>query len=693
ADKGITTATGVSVWADQSGNGNDAAQSTAGLQPAFNATHAPFTGQPSVQPDGTDNVMTFSGLSSTTGSYTFFFVIDEVVDQTSKLFDAATGPLGLLYNDATDSFTDGNNRGPQTADVNGAAQIITWRINGATGRGDLWINGVFVGDPKFSITTPGLNIGGDMTLFAENDGASNFFGGHVGQIIAYEGAKTIVEIDLVWQYLSEWSGISLPRVRTVAQLDPDFYIDALITQSATPVDLGSLALTMNVEGSPAHDAVEDAWVFEDADSDGFWADLPGGSEVTYPFTLSVLARMPDSRTTVLTSPMMIKTPDADSRVEIEQRRSQGDAQGRVFNTGANDAKFSADNTQDDGKFHHLVWRCASSTERALWVDGVLIDTDADAFTLDGDMVRIGISTMPTGTVGAPTFTESDGVIRHAAYWSRALSAAEIQGNFDSLSDDIPEIFQEETVLGMEAWWRADRTTFTGAKVTTWPDKSSNSNDIAQATADDQPDLTQAVINGHPIIRLNGTTDHLFLSSGPILDLFNTDDQAFASFVVYKHDGVAPAGNERFWAATEAVDNDPWIKIFLAPLNKWGAAIRDHNVVDSAAVTTTNAVNDANPVIRIDNKNGTSGSMILDIRKNGGAALAGASGADFDVGAMDSRLDRFTVGAELSSGGTGSFLGGDIAEILIYDSGLSIADMQTVMDYLSARYNITDTAVS
>ncbi len=48
ADLGITIGTGVSAWADQSGNGHHFAQGTAGRQPAYTAVDATLNNQPTV---------------------------------------------------------------------------------------------------------------------------------------------------------------------------------------------------------------------------------------------------------------------------------------------------------------------------------------------------------------------------------------------------------------------------------------------------------------------------------------------------------------------------------------------------------------------------------------------------------------------------------------------------------------------
>lgn len=57
ADRGITLVSGnVSAWADQSGNGNNVSQATAGLRPPYVASDSNFNGRPS---------LTFSGVLGT----------------------------------------------------------------------------------------------------------------------------------------------------------------------------------------------------------------------------------------------------------------------------------------------------------------------------------------------------------------------------------------------------------------------------------------------------------------------------------------------------------------------------------------------------------------------------------------------------------------------------------------------------
>lgn len=52
----------VATWADSSGNGNDVTQGTGGLRPLYKASVAGLNNKPTVEFDGTDDVLTNTGL-------------------------------------------------------------------------------------------------------------------------------------------------------------------------------------------------------------------------------------------------------------------------------------------------------------------------------------------------------------------------------------------------------------------------------------------------------------------------------------------------------------------------------------------------------------------------------------------------------------------------------------------------------
>lgn len=70
ADLGITIGTGVSAWADQSGNGVNFSQGTGAAQPAFIASAV--NGQPAVRGDGIDDVLSATWARAAPGTQPFY---------------------------------------------------------------------------------------------------------------------------------------------------------------------------------------------------------------------------------------------------------------------------------------------------------------------------------------------------------------------------------------------------------------------------------------------------------------------------------------------------------------------------------------------------------------------------------------------------------------------------------------------
>lgn len=102
-DLGITIGTGVSAWADQTVNGRNAVQATAGNQPTYNASG--LGGRGTVTFDGVDDVLVMSYIPpapGTTASW-YWIVFNTIVSATScRIFaSSATTRHTLFWNPTT----------------------------------------------------------------------------------------------------------------------------------------------------------------------------------------------------------------------------------------------------------------------------------------------------------------------------------------------------------------------------------------------------------------------------------------------------------------------------------------------------------------------------------------------------------------------------------------------------------------
>jgi hypothetical protein len=108
ASLGITIGTGVSAWADQSGNGHDFPQATGAAQPALEATG--YAGKPSVLFDGVDDVLVNTTLAGTLPGgtdtpFSLYLWVQYVTAATTVVFGAgnsgAANPFFQLFYNTT----------------------------------------------------------------------------------------------------------------------------------------------------------------------------------------------------------------------------------------------------------------------------------------------------------------------------------------------------------------------------------------------------------------------------------------------------------------------------------------------------------------------------------------------------------------------------------------------------------------
>jgi hypothetical protein len=205
-------------------------------------------------------------------------------------------------------------------------------------------------------------------------------------------------------------------------------------------------------------------------------------------------------------------------------------------------------------------------------------------------------------------------------------------------------------------------------VTSWFDGSNFANDAFQTEVGFAPKLVEEVLAGYPVVRFDGVDDYLDVSdsdslsiSGDITSLFVVKMDDFSTFrsVWAKTQGSQPAPNDYYTLPGTGI-----------PRFYRGNAQGSQGFVDGGAPLTAG-------VFQIAGFSSTSGTVVHVL--NGKVTSTGtltATPADLNTPLrIGTRDDLVTI------------LQGDLAELLIYDVGMSDADLEKVQLYLGEKYKI------
>lgn len=220
-DATITTDTGVSAWADKSGNGRTASQAVGNNQPTRNTT---INGRSVLTFDGTNDTLDFTGAARTVET---MFVVCQMRDEAADTANASRygcllgtsgSSRGLLLRsqytvsggsfqlDAVFSgFTSGTNRIIKTITYlpnNGDCPLAVYAVvrNGASGF-EGFINKTSVGTATTSETATLDRIGRSAT-------STSYFIGQMAEILIYDKAVVSAERLAITNWLIKRWGIT-----------------------------------------------------------------------------------------------------------------------------------------------------------------------------------------------------------------------------------------------------------------------------------------------------------------------------------------------------------------------------------------------------------------------------------------------------------------------------------------------------
>jgi hypothetical protein len=212
ADKGVTIATGVSTWKDQSGAGNDYTQGTGGNQPGFSATgNARGTG-PALTFNGTSQFLSRASAVLANTNLTLFLVAKTTTTASGQAIVSMGNSNASQGWDATIDLNAGNER-----DITaGGVAVMTdgtcstsWEEWTVQRDATTWTMSVDGSSQVLSVptTNPGAQAAVSMLGARTNAAPGSFLSGSIDEVIAYSRKLVASEVAQVESYIRARTGI------------------------------------------------------------------------------------------------------------------------------------------------------------------------------------------------------------------------------------------------------------------------------------------------------------------------------------------------------------------------------------------------------------------------------------------------------------------------------------------------------
>ena len=219
------------------------------------------------------------------------------------------------------------------------------------------------------------------------------------------------------------------------------------------------------------------------------------------------------------------------------------------------------------------------------------------------------------------------------------------------------VFKPTDITGLTIWYAADSLSgySNGDPVATWPDLSGNANDALQAIGGLEPTYTTGLLNGKPGLHFTRTSGQ-FLQTVSLFTL----SQPYTFFIVSRSTSSLVSQ----YYLDGGSQNTGILNINVILPNTF--YLYAGSGLASAAGTVTNF-------------------NYVSVIYNGGSSLIAINGSANSVSSGSTGITGLTVGTD--AGYTGTYLDGDILEIIYYNTGLGTTDRQRVETYLAAKYGL------
>lgn len=233
------------------------------------------------------------------------------------------------------------------------------------------------------------------------------------------------------------------------------------------------------------------------------------------------------------------------------------------------------------------------------------------------------------------------------------------------------------------WFDADSGTFTDGGTTAaggtdliqqWNDQSGNGNNLSQLTSNDRPRLQTSVVNGHNIVRFDGSSDFFSISLGAL------GAPVSVVGVFYFDNLVQPNGNNDYIYNLGAGSGSVGINSSISrTAGNFGPGGDTYYLFDGTAVNLGPVLTGQtyNIFSQINRSAATRHNLFID----------GTSQSVTDYGSALSTSGLLNIGRYQNGVNGLNHLDGDIGEFALFNVELNTAQRKIIENYFSSKYSI------
>jgi hypothetical protein len=229
-------------------------------------------------------------------------------------------------------------------------------------------------------------------------------------------------------------------------------------------------------------------------------------------------------------------------------------------------------------------------------------------------------------------------------------------------------------------------------VSAWADQSTAANDVAQATAANQPLLVTGVTNGmatFDVIRFDGATDVLSRPSG--VTSMPTSTTGGTIFLVYRT-SVTGTTFQNVYGIGVGTDANR-ISSGLGVGTSWSTRTRTASASASGSTSSVSATDAGSAPLTntfyaqaaVWDGSGGSANQFSKLLLSSGTIVTGSDTGGFPAPAFTPT--QLNVGMLQTTPASGTTFQGDLAELLVYNTALTTEQQAQVFDYLGTTYGI------